>query len=192
MTLETVLDLIQMHPFVVLLPLAIIEGPIVTVIAAWMLKGSLPDLVMVYILCVAGDVMGDAGFYGLGRQVHRFPRRWRERLGLSEARLSKVSSHFDDHGPATLAFGKLTHSAGMAVLLAAGAAHMPFGRYIGWNFIASLPKTLILMLIGIAFGAAYEAVDVWIFRGSLLALFPIVLAAGLVWFNHKRHKRTPS
>ena len=183
--LDALVRLVEAHPFLVVFPLAIVEGPIVTVVAAWFLRGSLTDLVILYVICVLADLVGDAGFYALGRRAHSLSPKWQRRLALNEDRLLRLESHFKTHGPATLAVGKLTHSVGFAVLIAAGAWGMAFGRFLFWNLLATLPKSLLLVLVGYAFGAAYGAVDAWIFRVSLI-LLAVLIAGGLFWTIRKK------
>ena len=183
--LDAVVGSVAAHPFAVLFPLAVLEGPIVTVIAAWLMRDSLWDLTLVYAICVLADLVGDAGLYVLGRRTSSLSPRWRRRLGITEDRLARLWRHFSAHGPATLAIGKLTHSAGLAVLMAAGASGMPFGKFMFWNLLATLPKTFFFVVIGYLFGAAYGAVDSWLFRGSLGVAVALGLAA-LAWMLHRR------
>ena len=189
--LDTIAHLIQAHPYLVLFPLSVIEGPIVTVIAAWLLRDSLWDLAGVTLICIAGDLLGDVALYALGRRVPGMSAKWRRRLHMTDDRIARMKAHFDQHGVVTIALGKLTHSAGFAVLLAAGAVHMPFGRFFMWNLVATLPKTLAFVLVGYAFGAAYGAVDAWFFRLTLVSL-AVILAAGGFWLLHHRNRNSSS
>jgi len=45
------------------------------------------------------------------------------------------------------------------VLIAAGMARMPLLEFIWFNVVATLPKSLILLLIGFYFGQAYATFD---------------------------------
>jgi membrane protein DedA with SNARE-associated domain len=56
-------------------------------------------------------------------------------------------------------FGKLTHSAGFAVLLAAGAAHVPIRRFLAYNLLGTLAKSLVLVLLGYWFGKLYASLQ---------------------------------
>jgi len=99
-----------------------------------------------------------------------------------------VAAHFDEKGGRTLLLGKMTHSAGAAVLVAAGLARMPALRF-GWiNLVATVPKSLLFVTIGYGFGSAYARIDNWISRASLVLLGLIVLA-GVAWaFNRGNRK----
>ncbi len=179
--LETVTALLAKNGLAILAPIAVLEGPIVTVIAAWLASRGLLDVWSVSVVVILADLFGDLLFYALGRWgLHRLPLRWRYRMGLSRARLAQVSGHFESHGARTLVLGKITHSAGAAVLVAAGLAKMPLLRFFWVNLLATIPKSLFFVFIGYAFGAAYSRIDDWIARISLLVLGVLVLG-GIAW-----------
>lgn len=179
--LETVAALIAKDGLAILAPIAVLEGPIVTVIAAWLASRGLLDVWSVSVVVILADLVGDTIFYALGRwALHRLPVRWRYRLGLSRTRLAQVAGHFRTHGARTLVVGKLTHSAGAAVLVAAGLARMPMLRFVWVNLLATIPKSLFFVALGYAFGSAYSQIDDWIARISLLLLGLLVLG-GMIW-----------
>ena len=45
---------------------------------------------------------------------------------------------------------------------------MPFGRFLLYNLIGTVPKSLLFLLIGYTLGAAYASIDSWIARASIL------------------------
>jgi membrane protein DedA with SNARE-associated domain len=116
--------------------------------------------------------------------MKRLPQRWRDRLGLNADRVEALKDHFGSQGGRTLVIGKLTHSAGAAVLVAAGAARMPAGAFLWWNFIATLPKSAVFLALGYAFGAAYAQIDAWIFRASL-GLLAVLVLGGVIWWRRR-------
>lgn len=186
----TLPHLVQDYGLWLLIPLSILEGPIVTVLAAWLAHAHGSSLALVYMICVIGDLAGDTLIYGLGRGgPEMLPERWQRLLRLDIARRGKLSDHFAVRGGRTLLIGKLTHSAGFAVLLAAGAARMPLGPFWLYNLLGSLPKTLAFMLVGVFLGHALPQIDRYIAHGSLILLGLLVLAI-LVWWCLPR--RCPS
>jgi membrane protein DedA with SNARE-associated domain len=188
-TLDGALQLLQDHGLVLIFPLAMAEGPIVTVLAAYLARLGHLNLAAVFAVVVVADLVGDVIFYLVGRYGHgSLPPRWRHRLGLDEARQAVIEQHFRQSGGRTLIIGKLTHSAGFLVLLAAGGARMPMGRFLLYNLIATVPKSLFFMVIGWTLGAAYASIDSWIARASLVIL---VLAAlvGLFWYVRHRSRQ---
>jgi membrane protein DedA with SNARE-associated domain len=181
--IEAVMALIQGYGLWILAPFAIIEGPIATVLAAYLAHQGYMNLAAVYGVCVAGDLMGDALFYLLGRYgAGRLPVALLQRLGMTSARKLSMTQHFTAKGGRILIFAKITHSAGMPILIASGMAKMNFTLYIWYNLLGTLPKTAFLAMIGYYFGAAYGLIDTYIYRISLGVLVLLILgAAYYIW-----------
>ncbi|OCX66809.1 hypothetical protein BFP70_01255 [Thioclava sp. SK-1] len=184
--LETIIALLSTHGLMLVGGLAIVEGPIVTVLAAWLASQGIFDIWRLLIVVIVADVLGDIVYYLIGRRgLGIVPARWRSRLGLDQKRLRKMLRHFRAKGGRTLVMGKLTHSAGAAILVAAGIARMPFVPFLMYNFIASIPKSAAFVALGYFVGSAYARIDGWIARGSLILLIALVVA-GAVWWFHRR------
>lgn len=182
MTQDAALSLMQSHGLWLVGPMAVIEGPIVTVIAAYLAKLGYMTLLGVYLVCVLGDLIGDGMYYWIGRAGPAIlPDRWLTRLGMTEARKMALESHFAEKGPRTLLIGKWTHSAGLPVMLASGAARMNFTQYMWWNLLGTLPKTAVFTLIGWFAGSAYTAIDTWIWRVSLAAVLGVGVVLLVLW-----------
>jgi membrane protein DedA with SNARE-associated domain len=186
-SLDAVLQLIQTYGLWILAPVSVIEGPIATVIAAWLAHQGYLNIVAVYLVCVLGDLVGDSLLYAVGRfGAGSLPPRLSRWLGMTTARQIALTEHFRTMGGRTLLFGKWTHSAGMAILIASGMAQMGFGRYLWFNLLGTLPKTLIFTLVGYFLGATYGLIDTYIYQGSLILLGLMVLIAGTCLFRHWR------
>lgn len=185
-TLDHLLALIQAHGLWLLAPFAIIEGPIVTVIAAYIARMGYMNVYAVYAVCLLGDLVGDAMYYGIGRLGPAFlPERWLTRLGMTEARKLALGDHFAQKGGRTLLFGKWTHSTGLPIMLASGAARMNFAAYMWYNVIGSIPKTAVFIALGYFIGEAYTSIDTYIARISLALMAAVLLALLYVWYRKR-------
>ncbi|MEO8530859.1 MAG: VTT domain-containing protein [Deltaproteobacteria bacterium] len=181
---DMALSLIETYGLWILVPFAIFEGPIATVIAAYLAQLGFMNVFAVYVVCVAGDLIGDALLYATGRfGTGLLPLRVSRWLGMTQARQLALSQHFDAKGGRTLLFGKWTHSAGMPILVASGVARMNFSKYLSFNLLGTLPKTLLFVLLGYFLGAAYSSIDSYIYRGSQALLIAALVAGGayLLW-----------
>lgn len=186
--LETVTALMAKHGLAVVAPIAVLEGPIVTVIAAWLASQNLFSVWSVSVVVILADLVGDIGLYALGRWgLNRMPKRWRDKLGLSRARLVSAGRHFQTKGVKTLLFGKWTHSAGAPVLVAAGIARMNIWLFMLTNLIATIPKSLAFVALGYWLGSYYGKIDSWLTKGSLILLALIVLG-GTIWFFRRKRQ----
>ena len=182
LTTDDLIQLLQNWGLFLLFPLAIIEGPTVTVVAGWIVRLGVWPFGWVFVTCVLADLIGDLILYSLGRGGARFlPLRWQLRMGMDETRLSALANHFGRRGGKTLLLTKLTHSLGFAVLPAAGAARMPVRSFVFWNLLGSLPKSFAFLLLGYFLGQAHASIDTWIGRGTALMLIVAVCAFGACW-----------
>ncbi len=188
LSVDTLTTLVENHGLLLLFPLSVAEGPIVSVIAGWLVKLGLLPLIGTYAVLVAGDLIGDALHYALGRfGAGWLPPRWRARLGIDRALIVDLTRHFDRSGGRTLVLAKLTHSLGFAALIAAGAARMSFGKFLWFNLLATLPKSAALLGLGYALGHAAGAIDLWLWRASLSGF--AIGAILLIWIFKFRDQR---
>lgn len=144
------------YTYVVLFPLTIVEGPIVSILAGFLCSLGFANLYLVFPMIVAGDIAGDCLWYAVGRWGRKgFGGRWSKYLGVTPERLRRIEQHFDSHSGKTLVLGKLTHGLGALVLLGAGVAGVRLRRFVVFNLLATVPKSLALLLVGYFLGQAY-------------------------------------
>ena len=187
---DTVLHLLQAHAQLLLFPLAVIEGPIDTVVAGWIARLDYFPLGWAMLILVLADLVGDSLLYGLGRVgPDVLPQKWRLALGVTDARISLVVEHFREKGGRTLLAAKLTHSFGFVALVAAGASRMSFPAFLGFNLVGTIPKTLFFLFVGYAVGEAHVAIDHWIGRASLV-IAVIGIATLSIWYWKRKRQRT--
>jgi membrane protein DedA with SNARE-associated domain len=181
-----VIHQIATHGLWVLAPLGVIEGPVVTIIAGWLVSLGLLSAVPAVICLVVADVVGDCLLYAAGRglRLDRLPVIG-PRLRVPRERMVPLVRAIRQNDVRLLVLGKLTHAAGFAVLIAAGVARVGPGRFILLNTLASIPKTLVLFGLGYLFGRAHEQVAAWLSYGSATLLAVLVFGAGL-WLAHRR------
>ena len=173
---EWVLPAISSYGYAALFLAALVEGPMATVFGAILASQGLLHIGGVYGVAVAGDLVGDILVYGVGmsgRATHSLVGR---RFNLSRyPRFTPLLAQFRTRPGRVLVTAKLTHAAGFLVLLSAGAARIPFWRFLGFNLLATLPKSGVLVLLGFFAGEAWHRIDLWlwVFSCSFLVLFGI-------------------
>ncbi|MBI5412697.1 DedA family protein [Candidatus Peregrinibacteria bacterium] len=148
------------YGYFVLFPIAVIEGPFVTVLAGFLASLGTLNFFIAYWVIVLGDMVGDIIYYALGRHGgRRSLDRWGHRIGMTPNRLIKLEKHFMRHPGKTLVLGKLAHGIGGPVLAAAGVAKMPFGLFLFFDLIPTLFKSFLLLSLGFYLGNAYVEVN---------------------------------
>ncbi|MFH1254932.1 MAG: DedA family protein [bacterium] len=189
MPLQKIIFLLTAYKYFFLFPALVVEGPIITVIAGFLSSLGVLNIFTVYAIAVAGDVVGDGMYYAIGYWGRRkFIERWGRFLGITAERVKNFDEHFEKRSFKTLAIGKLSHVVGAAALTSAGMAKMPFRKFIWYNFIATLPKSLVLALIGFYFGEAYLKIDSYFGYANFTA-FLIIISAAVIYLSLKKSKK---
>ncbi len=163
MSFQQIIILLTTYKYLFLFPVAVVEGPIITVLAGFLSSLGYLNIFIAYAVIVVADIVGDGMYYALGyfgRQ--KFIERWGRFLGITMERAEKLEKHFAKHSGKTLIIGKLTHAVGAIVLVTAGIAKVPFWRFIWYNFIPTLPKSLVLLLIGYYLGESYAKISTYL------------------------------
>ncbi|NTU98977.1 DedA family protein [Candidatus Falkowbacteria bacterium] len=175
------------YQYLILFPATVIEGPIVTIIAGFLVAQGLMSFFIVYPLVIVGDVAGDAIYYALGRWGRNFGQKL---FRLPDEKLKALELHFQRHSGKTLLLGKASHGIGAAFLFAAGTALMPFRKFLLFNTIGSAPKSLILMLVGYFFGQSYVRIGKYFDYIAIFTLaIAIIILAGYLLIARRLRKK---
>ncbi len=178
------------YKYIVLFFVTIIEGPIVTIIAGFLISLGHLNFLLSYILIVIADLTGDSIYYSFGRWgKKRFINKYGKYFGMTTERVLRIEKHFEKHSGKTLFLGKVSHGIGAVFLVAAGMAEMPYQKFLWYNFIATIIKSLILILIGFYFGQALVKINS-IFEFAAALSISIGLAFAFGYFIYSRRKKS--
>jgi membrane protein DedA with SNARE-associated domain len=184
-----IINLLVVYKYLFLFPITVFEGPIVTIIAGFLSSIGIFNFFLAYIVIVVGDLVGDCFYYSIGRFGRKgFLERWGHYIGITPERISNLESHFDKHSGKTLIIGKLT-AVGAILLVAAGVAKMPLGKFIWYNFLPTVPKSFILLLIGYYFGQAYLTWDKYLKYTALSTIGLLILVVAVYFLIKKIRSR---
>lgn len=178
---------VSSYGYIALFLAMVAEGPIATVVAAFLASSGLLRIDAVFALAVAGDLTGDMLLYGLGR-FGLVPgwRRLRRPDSPRQRQFARLKAHFEANAARFLVIGKLTHAAGFIVLLAAGAARVPMRLFVGCNLLATLPKAALFCALGFFAGSAYRRIDFYLW---LVSCCVFVVIAGCAAVYLRRHAK---
>jgi len=174
-SLDQAVVLIREYGYLILFLLTVVEGPITTVIGAFLAAQNYFNIFIVYVVVVTGDLVGDILYYAAGRfgRTHLL-ERFSGLTGLTPERLAWLERWFESHGVKAILVAKYTQT-GFIALPGAGAARMPVASFLFYNLVGTIPKALVLCAVGFLFGAAYHQIDSWIDRISLLLALAVCL-----------------
>lgn len=180
------LALVQHYGLAILGPLAIVEGPIISVLGGYLAGRGLLDLWGLLVVVIAADLIGDSILYWIGLRGGRLlPARLRARLQSNSGLQDKLRREMQDHGARALVIAKITHGAGFAVLLAAGAVRYPFGRFLAANLGATIVKSSALVALGWWMGDQWQRAQVWMDR-AIVMVVALAIIAFLIWLHRSR------
>jgi membrane protein DedA with SNARE-associated domain len=190
MSTATVISWLLAYRYAILFPLVIIEGPIVTILAGFLASLGQLNLFICYPLIVVGDVIGDVFMYLQGRWGGKpVIERWGHHFGIKPEMIVRLEEHFKNRPGKTLVLGKISHFFGGPILIAAGMARMKFSKFLWFNVLGTLPKSLILLLVGFYFGQAYSKFDKFLTFAGWAAAALIILCVAVYFAISKLGKK---
>ena len=189
-----IFKLLYTYSYLILFPLVVIEGPIVTIIAGFLVSLGFMDFLPTYMTVILGDIGGDVIYYSAGRWwFHNAVRKVASFFGFNVKLVQKLEAAIKKNRGKVLFFGKLSHAIGGLILFAAGSAEIPLRDFLEFNFLATLPKSLILLAVGYYFGSTItnfkKYVDFTVLGLFVFTLILIGLYFGVAYFSNKLVRR---
>lgn len=132
------------------------------------------------VAAIAGESIG----FWLGR---RYGVRLLRRLPFFGPRLSRIleesQDYFRKHGGKTVAIGRYATAAGAFIPFTAGAARMPYPRFLAFDVPAIAVWATGISIFGYLFGQNLEFIDKVLsrFGYGVLAVFVLVFGGRFVW-----------
>ena len=163
--------------------LVIIEGRIVTLLAAVASSAGYMRLPLVMVCAVVGGLVADSLWYLLG---YRFGEehilRYGRWLGLRRCHLEQVLTGIQERGPMVLTVAKFSSVLVIPALVAAGVARVPFRRWFPIVLLGELLWVTALAVIGFQTAEVVRRVEMGLqylpVAGLGLALLALMLIVG--------------
>jgi membrane-associated protein len=136
------------HGSALILPLAAIEGPVVTILTGILSARGYFHWYWALCLLVCADLIGDSAHYWVGRTGGTAISGLGRHLGVPNVVGPWLQEALTHNTIKMLLIGKWTHSIGGLVLIGSGALRLPLARFILVNLFASMPKSAVLLGFG--------------------------------------------
>ena len=181
-----ILRFLARYKYQVIFPLAVVEGPIVTVITGILIARGQLSAVPAFAIIFAADMVSDPALYLLGRFGRHLLHRLRF-VKVPPARLEQLEKQFEHSPWKTMVIGKLSYGLGSMFVVAAGAAKMPWLKFLQYMGAVDAVKTTLLLVLGYFFGRA-----ILHSRGYLpyYAIAVIVVLPLVHYLNYRRRKKS--
>ena len=157
MSPQELAHLIIEYRFWILVPLAIVEGPIVAFIAGTLASIGYFNIYGLMVFFFARDMIMDAAWYAAGYFGWQtaFVKRMLIKLNVQESHLQEVHDLWDKYPARTMFVGKLSYGIAAAFVAVAGVVKMSLVKFFSYGALVAVVEYGGLLLLGYFFGNAF-------------------------------------
>lgn len=156
MSLDSLTPLIIEYRYWILIPLSLIEGPFVALIAGMLAAAGYFNPYFLLIFFVIRDLVTDVAYYALGvfaAKTH-LVRRLLHKIGVTAEHLEKARVLWEKHPGKTMFLGKLSYGIAPSFFVVAGMTRMSLKRFTGYNAVIAAFQYGVCLVLGYFLGNA--------------------------------------
>lgn len=185
-----VLHYIKTFGYPSLFLIMIIEGPIITIIGAFLASLGFFNVGIIFLLSVLGDIVGDILLYALGywggSRILSRAERW---LRINFITMEKLRHFFTLHGQRTIFYVKSTTGLCWITFILAGTLKMDFRKFLRASFLGGIIWSGFLVLSGFFFGYAFEKINDYLKYAGIIVAVTAISFIFFVTLYKKRQSR---
>jgi membrane-associated protein len=169
--------------------LACAEGPWLSLILGVFLRLGDFSFFPVYMCLMLGDLIGDVGWYCMGRRYgNRFVAKYGKYFRVTASGVERMTRLFHRYKNSVLFLSKVSNGFGLAIvtLMTAGMVRIPFDRFIVVNLLGQFIWTGLLLGIGYFFSHLFITVNSVLGRMSLVATVVVLATMGYMFWKYLR------
>lgn len=175
---QSIFHFLRHYGYAIMLPLMIIEGPVVTLLSAMMASLGAFNVWIVLLFSILGDLIGDSILYALGYHYGiGFVRNVGKYFGITETLVGRMERYFARHGQKTIFLVKSTTGLCWATFTAAGIVKMDFRKFIRNAFLGGVVWSSFLVAMGYFYGYLWRQI-----RDDIKYIGWVVFAIAIVTF----------
>jgi membrane-associated protein len=148
-------------------------------------KGDLDITLLCGLLTVAA-IVGDTVGYHIGKKTGPMLYRKEDSLLFKKSHLLAAHAFYEKHGGKTIIFARFMPIVRTFAPTVAGAANMPYGRFLMFNVVGGIIWIFSLTLGGYFLGKSIAGIDKYIHVIIGVVLFLSILPAIIKWISVKR------
>lgn len=187
---QYIFEFLKSYGYWGMLPLMIIEGPIVTIIAAMLASLGAFSWPIVLVFSILGDIFGDVLLYGAGYKWGMgFVRGFGKYMGITEKLVLKMEKYFEKHGGKTIFAVKSTTGLCWATFTAAGIVKMEFKKFLKYSFLGGIIWSGFLVFMGYFYGYLWREMKQYIsWAGWVIAGVAVVTFVFITLYKKRQSK----
>ncbi|MDP1689887.1 MAG: hypothetical protein Q8L52_01645 [bacterium] len=156
MSVDSITELILQYRYWILIPLSLIEGPVVAFVAGTLASLGYFNIYFLSALFFIRDVGLDGVYYAIGHFGGRtnFAKRMLNKIDITTDHLEQVRIIWEKKPFWTMFIGKLSYGIASAFIVVAGTVKMPLGKFFKYGSIVAVLQYGTLLLLGYFLGAS--------------------------------------
>jgi len=144
------------------------------------------NLLLVMLVASVAIILGDNLQYFIGRKLGKnYFKSHDHFLFIKKEHFEKISKQFNNHTHKILLVSRFLFGARVATMVTAGAIRMPYKKFLKFNILSCLSWTVIISLIGFAFGASFILLRK-VLKYSALSITVLVVLGVLIYCQRER------
>ena len=173
-----------------MLLLMTLEGPIITIISAFLASLGYFNIFIVFSLSVLGDVLGDIVLYFIGYfGGHKILLKAEKFLKIKESVIEKLREKFRQNGAKIIFYVKSTTGLCYITFILAGTTRMKLSKFVKYSILGGLFWSSFLVIVGYFFGYAAEQISEYIkYAGYIILTGAVMFFIGLTLYKKKQAK----
>lgn len=154
MSVDFMTHLLLEYRYWILVPLSLIEGPVVAFIAGTLAAVGFFDIYFLIVIFFVRDVGLDGAYYAAGYFGGHTPfaERMLTKLGITDDHLDKVRELWARRPGMTMLIGKLSYGIASAFIVVAGMVKMPLRAFFTYGILVAVLEYGSLLLAGFFLG----------------------------------------
>lgn len=182
---------LHQYGYWLMLPLMILEGPVVTLMAAMMASLGAFNVFVVLLFSIIGDLVGDTLFYLVGYRFGMgFVNNVGKYIGITEKLVLRMEEYFSRHGGKTVFLAKSTTGLCWATFVSAGIVKMDFRKFLKYSFMGGIVWSSFLVVMGYFYGYLWREIRdniQWI--GWVIFLVAIITVVAVTVYKKYQSRR---
>lgn len=157
-----------------------IPGELALLAGGYIVQQGHARLGVMVLVAALGAIVGDSIGYEIGRHLGGRLRTGRVGRHIGEERWVRAEAYLEAKGGRAIFLGRFIGLLRALVPALAGAARMPYRRFLGWNAAGAVIWAPGVVILGYVAGSSYQRVEHYAGRASLLLLIMVASIVGVV------------
>lgn len=173
-------NLLTAHGYWIMFLVMCVEGPMATAAAAFASSLGYFNLIAVFFISLAGDMVPDTIYYYMGYGARASViEKYGHRFGLTQARMQRMEELLKKHTIKTIIAMKLTPIAPIPGFMMIGSVRIGFFKFFNVCLLVTVAKTTLFLLLGYYSGMFYNFAK-YMQYGNIVLI--IIIAAFILLF----------